>query len=30
MLSATGEWPTTTVEAVGYDLELDRHDILVV
>jgi Xaa-Pro aminopeptidase len=28
MLSATGEWPTTTVEAVGYDLELDRHDVL--
>jgi Xaa-Pro aminopeptidase len=27
-LSMTGEWPTTTVEAVGYDLELDRHDVL--
>lgn len=28
-LSATGDWPTRRVQAVGYDLELDRHDVLV-
>ncbi|MFC6865207.1 M24 family metallopeptidase [Halomicroarcula sp. GCM10025817] len=27
-LSATGEWPTRRVEAVGHDLELERHDVL--
>lgn len=28
VLSATGEWPTTTVSAVDADLTLDRHDVL--
>jgi len=28
VLSATGDWPTRTVEAVGYDLALERHAIL--
>ncbi|WP_324757852.1 M24 family metallopeptidase [Haloarcula montana] len=27
-LSTTGEWPTRTVEAVGYDLTLSRHGVL--
>jgi len=27
-LSATGEWPTRTVGAVGYELELPRHAVL--
>lgn len=28
VLSTTGDWPSRTVEAVGYDLELERHEIL--
>jgi len=28
LLSATGDWPTETVSAVGYDLELPRHTVL--
>lgn len=28
LLSGTGDWPTETVEAVGYDLELPRHSVL--
>ncbi|MGB9932749.1 M24 family metallopeptidase [Haloarcula amylolytica] len=28
LLSATGDWPTETVSAVGYDLELPRHSVL--
>jgi Xaa-Pro aminopeptidase len=28
LLSGTGEWPTRTVEAVGYDRELTRHAVL--
>jgi len=28
VLSATGEWPTTTVSAIGYDLDLPRHTVL--
>ncbi|WP_372479008.1 M24 family metallopeptidase [Halomicrobium sp. HM KBTZ05] len=27
-ISVTGEWPRTTVSAVGADLTLDRHDVL--
>ena len=27
-LSVTGEWPTRRVQAVGYDLELERHGVL--
>ncbi|WP_058996800.1 Xaa-Pro peptidase family protein [Haloarcula sp. CBA1127] len=28
LLSGTGDWPTETVSAVGYDLELPRHTVL--
>ncbi|WP_226013017.1 M24 family metallopeptidase [Halomicrobium salinisoli] len=28
LLTATGEWPTREVSAVGYDLTLDRHAVL--
>jgi len=28
LLSTTGDWPTETVSAVGYDLELPRHTVL--
>lgn len=28
ILTQTGEWPTTTVESVGYDVSLPQHDIL--
>jgi len=28
LLSATGDWPTRTVSAVGYDLELPRHGVV--
>jgi len=28
LLSGTGEWPTDTVEAVGYDVALARHAVL--
>ena len=28
LLSATGDWPTETVSAVGHDLELPRHAVL--
>ncbi|KAA9398553.1 M24 family metallopeptidase [Haloarcula sp. CBA1130] len=28
LLSETGNWPTETVSAVGYDLELPRHTVL--
>ncbi|WP_226479199.1 M24 family metallopeptidase [Natrinema amylolyticum] len=28
VLTTTGRWPTTTVDAVEYDLELERHGIL--
>ncbi|MBX0294126.1 M24 family metallopeptidase [Haloarcula nitratireducens] len=28
LLSETGDWPTRDVSAVGYDLELSRHDAL--
>ncbi|MFB6223904.1 MAG: M24 family metallopeptidase [Haloarcula sp.] len=28
LLSSTGDWPTETVAAVGYDLELPRHTVL--
>jgi Xaa-Pro aminopeptidase len=27
-LSTSGDWPTETISAVGYDLELDRHAVL--
>jgi Xaa-Pro aminopeptidase len=27
-LTETGEWPTTSVDAVGYDVTLPQHDIL--
>ncbi|MBX0323251.1 M24 family metallopeptidase [Halomicroarcula sp. F13] len=27
-LSTTGDWPTVTVEATAYDLELERHAVL--
>jgi Xaa-Pro aminopeptidase len=28
LLSGTGDWPTETVQAVGYDCELARHTVL--
>ncbi len=30
VLTATGRWPTTTVDARGHDVSIDRHDILFV
>jgi Xaa-Pro aminopeptidase len=28
ILTKTGEWPTTSVDAVGYDVSLPQHDVL--
>lgn len=28
ILTRTGDWPTTTVDAVGYDASLPQHDVL--